>query len=213
MKTVRDQRRVFIGEQFECSVSTANGTIRFRATAHSVGTAELTLRVSSRYFGSFSKGQNVEIIFGRPGKAFRFRTKVVSVASAQEHCLLTLSGLSKVEQIERRSVTRKPVKGSLEFSSKNGKSSITYNGKVNNVCEGGLMFSTMFGGMFAPGSKPIGLEVQMNLTLLRNKLATITGRVCHASPHPELREIVVINIEFTGISPGTKSRISKILRH
>ncbi len=74
------------------------------------------------------------------------------------------------------------------------------------------MFSTMFGGMFGPGSKPVGIEVQMNLNLLGNLLPNMTGKVRHAFPHPELREIVVINIEFMGISPGTKGRISRILR-
>ncbi len=110
MNTARDQRRVFIGEQFECSVSTAKGIIRFKAIAHNVGAKELMLRVSPRYSGIFAKGQTVTIIFCRPGKAFRFQTQIIKSVPASDRCLLTLSGTSKVEQIERRSVVRKIIK-------------------------------------------------------------------------------------------------------
>ncbi|MCB2213571.1 PilZ domain-containing protein [bacterium] len=211
MKVARDERRVFIGEQFDCRAATPSGAVRFRVQVDSVQGNVLIVKTSRNVATVLTRGQEVIAVFTRPGKAFRFKPKVGELKTSGDALLITFTGSFNVEQYERREYKRGTVKGTLVFSADtSGKR--TYNGKIANVSEGGLMFSTMFGGMFGPGSKPVGKRIQFDLKLLSEKFPALTGTVRHAWPHPKLREIVLVNVSFDHLTPGTSSRIMRLLK-
>lgn len=205
-------RRIYVGESFECRVSEGGRSSRFRAVVAAVDRKSSAITVSGQRIANIERGRPIEVVFGRRDGACRFLTRATGVVNTKQGPALLISIPKRVDRVERRKQRRKPMKGTVQFSSAGAGATLSFQGTLKNLGPGGAMMSTMFGGIFAPGSKPVGVTLVMTINAAGYTFENVRAVVRNALPDPKLREIVHVNLAFEKLATGDRGIIERLVR-
>lgn len=203
-------RTIRPGESWDCEILAPGRGARFRARVEIATRAGIVLQVPAGVLSSLRKGLSIRVVYGRGSSGFEFQTRVDEFSKQGGEGSIRIPVPTQVRPVDRRRGQRQEVNGTVTFRAASGRGS-SYAGKLRNLSDGGLQFSTMFGGLFGPGSKPVGLELSVDASLPGHEFTGLTGTVRHAYPDPTVRHIVVVNLEFTLLSASDRGRIARIV--